>query len=83
VATIRIRDVPEDVHRTYRRRAEAAGQSLQEFLLAEVVEGARAPTPAEVVAEVQGHLERSAGEGFSPSSSADCEPGLVSASVVG
>ncbi|SFP85846.1 hypothetical protein SAMN05660464_4484 [Geodermatophilus dictyosporus] len=71
MATIQIRDVPEDVHRTYRRRAAEAGKSLQEFLLAELVEGARAQTPAEVVGEVRAQLERSAGEGFSPSSSAD------------
>jgi antitoxin FitA len=71
MATIQIRDVPEDVHRTYRRRAAAAGKSLQEFLLAELVESAHAQTPAEVVAEVRGQLERSAGEGFSPSSSVE------------
>jgi antitoxin FitA len=71
MATIQIRDVPEDIHRTYRRRAADAGKSLQEFLLAELIEGARAQTPAEVVAEVREHLERSAGAGFSPMSSAD------------
>ena len=69
--TIQIRDVPEDVHRTYRRRAAEAGMSLQEFLLTELVEGARAQTPAEVVAEVQRQLERSAGQGFSVTSSAE------------
>ena len=66
-----VRDVPEDVHRTYRRRAAEAGQSLQEFLLAELVEGARTQTPAEVVAEVERQLERTAGSGFSPSSSTE------------
>jgi plasmid stability protein len=71
MATIQIRDVPEDVHRTYRRRAAEAGKSLQEFLLAELVEGARTQTPAEVVAEVVRQLERSAGQGFSPSSSTE------------
>lgn len=69
--TIQIRDVPEDVHRTYRRRAAEAGMSLQEFLLAELVEGARAQTPAEVVAEVQQQLERTAGQGFSTESSTE------------
>ncbi|MGY1703868.1 FitA-like ribbon-helix-helix domain-containing protein [Geodermatophilus sp. SYSU D00697] len=69
--TIQIRDVPEDVHRTYRRRAADAGMSLQEFLLAELVEGARAQTPAEVVAEVRQQLERSSGQGFSGTSSAE------------
>ena len=69
--TIQIRDVPEDVHRTYRRRAAEAGMSLQEFLLAELVEGARAQTPAEVVAEVQQQLDRTAGQGFSAESSTE------------
>jgi plasmid stability protein len=69
--TIQIRDVPDEVHRTYRRRAAEAGKSLQEFLLAELVEGAQAQTPAEVVAEVRRRLEHGAGEGFSPSSSAE------------
>ena len=49
MATIQIRDVPDDVHRTYRRRAAEAGMSLQEFLLSELVDGARTQTPAEVV----------------------------------
>lgn len=71
MATIQIRDVPEDVHRTYRRRAAEAGMSLQEFLLGELVEGARTQTPAEVVAEVRQQLERSAGQGFSSSSSTE------------
>jgi plasmid stability protein len=71
MASIQIRDVPEDVHRTYRQRAAEAGKSLQEFLLSELVEGARAQTPAEVVAEARGHLERSAGEGFRPLSSTE------------
>ena len=70
MATVQIRDVPEDVHRTYRRRAAAAGMSLQEFLRGELVAGAQAMTPAEVVAEVAEQLARSAGHGFSSSSSA-------------
>lgn len=70
MATIQIRDVPDDVHRTYRRRAAEAGMSLQEFLLSELVEGARTRTPAEVVAEVQQQIARSGGQGFSQASSA-------------
>jgi hypothetical protein len=68
--TIQIRDVPEDVHRVYRRRAAEAGMSLQEFLLAELVDSARSRTPAEVVAEVRQQLEATGGEGFSAASSA-------------
>jgi hypothetical protein len=57
----------EDVH----RRAEETGESLEESQPAEVVEGAGGQRPAAVVAEVRAHLQRSAGEGFSRSSSAD------------
>ena len=71
MATIQIRDVPDDVHRTYRRRAAEAGMSLQEFLLAELVEGARTQTPAEVVAEIERQLARGTGQGFSQTSSAE------------
>lgn len=71
MATIQIRDVPDDVHRAHRRRAAAAGKSLQEYLLGELVESAHASTPAEVVAEVRAQLEDGAGRGFSSSSSAD------------
>jgi len=45
--------------------------SLQEFLLSELVESARAGTPAEVVAEVDQHLKAIGDEGFSPNSSAE------------
>jgi antitoxin FitA len=70
MATIQIRDVPDDVHRTYRRRAAEAGMSLQEFLLSELVDGARTQTPTEVVAQIEQQLARGAGQGFSQTSSA-------------
>jgi antitoxin FitA len=39
--SVQIKNVPDDVHRTLRTRAAAAGQSLQEYLLALLVEEAR------------------------------------------
>ena len=60
MATIQIRGIPEDVHRTYRTRAAAAGQSLQEYLRAELIEGARLQDPREIVAEVDDDLRASA-----------------------
>jgi len=42
--SIQIKNVPDDVHRVLRRRAAAAGQSLQEYLLAELSRRARTPT---------------------------------------
>lgn len=45
---IQIRNVPEDVHRTLKIRAAAAGTSLSEYILREVTRLARAPTPQEL-----------------------------------
>jgi plasmid stability protein len=42
--SVQIKDVPTDVHMTLRRRAAAAGQSLQEYLLARLTDEAHSPT---------------------------------------
>jgi plasmid stability protein len=47
--SIQVKDVPEDVHSTLRRRAGAAGQSLQDYLLGRLTEEARTPTLEEVL----------------------------------
>lgn len=52
--SIQVKDVPDDVHAILRRRAGASGQSLQEYLLARLVEDARTPTLDEVLDRV-GH----------------------------
>ncbi len=49
---IQIRDVPEDVHRTLKMRAAAAGTSLSDYVLREVTRAARAPTPEELDARL-------------------------------
>lgn len=49
VPSIQVKDVPEDVHATLRRRAAQAGQSLQEYLLAQLIEEAHTPTLEEVL----------------------------------
>jgi len=54
--SIQVKDVPDDVHATLRRRAATAGQSLQEYLLGRLVEDARSPTLDEL-------LERAGGRG--------------------
>lgn len=48
--TIQIRNVPEDIHRTLRSRAAAAGVSLSEYLLGEIVRVADRPPVADVLA---------------------------------
>gem|GEM_PF-1221466 len=53
-----IRDLPADVHANLQRRAEAAGQSLQQYLTKELSRIAESPTITEVIARI---AERSGG----------------------
>ena len=48
--TVQIRDVPDDVHRTLRARAAAAGLSLSAYLLAELTRVAERPPVADGLA---------------------------------
>jgi hypothetical protein len=52
--SVQIKDVPVETHAVLRRRAAAAHQSLQEYLLARLVDEASRPTLEEV-------LDRAAG----------------------
>lgn len=47
--SIQVKGVPDDVHATLRRRAASAGMSLQEYLLARLVDDAGTPTVEEVL----------------------------------
>jgi plasmid stability protein len=58
VTSVQVKDVPDDVHATLRRRAAASGQSLQEYLRAKLIAEARQPTVEEVLDRV---AERSGG----------------------
>lgn len=49
MSSIQIKNVPDEVRLVYRRRAAAAGQSLQEYLLAELIQNASRPTLDEVL----------------------------------
>jgi antitoxin FitA len=44
-----VRDLPEEVHHCLQRRAEAAGQSLQQYLSGELTRLAGVPTMNEVL----------------------------------
>lgn len=46
---MQIKNVPPDVHKVLRQRAAAAGQSMQEYLLAELTRQARQPSLGEVL----------------------------------
>jgi hypothetical protein len=50
---VQIRDVPDDVHAALVRRAERAGQSLQQYLAARLAEIANAPTLDEVLDRIE------------------------------
>ena len=71
MATIQIRNVPEAIHRMYQVRAAAAGMSLQEYLLAELVHNAGLRSPAELIDEVETRMRVEGSEGFAVGSSAD------------
>jgi plasmid stability protein len=47
-----VRDLPEDVHARLQRRAEAAGQSLQQFLASELTRLSTTPTIDDVLARI-------------------------------
>jgi plasmid stability protein len=47
--SVQIKDVPERTHAVLRQRAAAAHQSLQEYLLARLIEEAEQPTLEEVL----------------------------------
>ncbi|HEY5857302.1 MAG TPA: antitoxin [Aldersonia sp.] len=52
MATIQIREIPEDVYEVVRKRARAAGQSIQSYMREVVIEFASTPTTDEVLAEI-------------------------------
>jgi antitoxin FitA len=61
VPSIQVKDVPDEVHATLRRRAAAAGQSLQEYLLARLIDAAHTPTLDEVLDRAGGRAGGRAG----------------------
>jgi len=62
--TIKVKDVPEDVHAVLRRRAAAAGMSLQAYLLGRLMEEARRPTLDEALARSGGRAGGSVPLGY-------------------
>lgn len=57
---VQVRDVPDEVHKALVRRAERAGQSLQQFLAAQLAMIAATPTLDEMLDRIEhrpkGHL---------------------------
>lgn len=50
--SVLVRGLPEQVHRELQRRAEQAGQSLQQYLVAELARLAATPTMADVLERI-------------------------------
>lgn len=65
MATIQVRDIPEDVAQTYRQRAQASGKSLQSYLREQLIAMARRRDKAEVMAVVEQTLEGDPAPGLS------------------
>lgn len=63
MATIQIRDIPEDAYETIRRRAKAAGQSIQAYMRDQIVQLAGKRTKAEVMTELEAALQADPGPG--------------------
>lgn len=66
MSMVQIRGVPEQLHRKLKARAALAGQSLSEYLLAELKKSLERPTREELLARVKGRsrveLEESAAD---------------------
>lgn len=71
MATVQVRDLPEEVYETIRRRARAEGRSLQSYLRERLVEFASQPTQQELVAEIEQRLAEQAEGEPDPSQIAD------------
>ncbi len=50
---VQVRDVPDDVHASLVRRASAAGQSLQQYLAAQLALIAATPTTDEILDRIE------------------------------
>lgn len=53
MTNVQVRDVPDEVHEALVRRAEQAGQSLQQFLASQLAEIAATPTVKEILDRIE------------------------------
>jgi hypothetical protein len=61
VATIQVREVPEESYEVLRRRARRAGQSIQLYMRDQLIALAARPTKEESLAIIESVLERTTG----------------------
>ena len=65
MATIQIRDIPDDVHEYFQQQARAAGQSLQAYMRERAVQWARQQARrAAVLAELEEIMVKDGGTGI-------------------
>ena len=69
--SVQIKNVPPKVHRVLRKRAAAAGQSMQEYLLIQLTRQAEAETLEEVLDRAGGRAGGSLGFDFAVESLRD------------
>ena len=63
MATIQVREIPEDLYEVLRRRARRAGQSMQAYMHDQLVALAQRPTKEEAVEQIEAILDRVGGAG--------------------
>jgi len=68
MATIQVRELPEETYEVLRRRARRAGQSMQAYMRDQLVVLAARPTKQEAVAAIEAILDRQRGEDPAPAS---------------
>ena len=65
MATIQIRDIPDDVHEYFQQEARASGQSLQAYMRERAIEWARQRArKAAVLAELEEVMRKDRGTGI-------------------
>jgi plasmid stability protein len=66
MATIQVRELPEETYEIIRKRARARGMSIQAYMRERVIEWESRPTKAELLASVDEILESADTPGGSP-----------------
>jgi plasmid stability protein len=66
MATIQVREIPEQVYEVIRRRARAEGKSIQVYMRDQIIALASRPAKGEALAVIEAALEKYGPLGASP-----------------
>lgn len=58
MATVQVRELPEETYEVLRRRARRAGQSIQAYMRDQLISMAAQPTKEEALASIEDRLKR-------------------------